>query len=347
VACLAMVSDAVKEVSSSSPLRDAGVTVMSLRQALALRGDQIQPYWEKPLLQPGHDKFAAGHFALLDNGFFVHIPRNIKAPEPIHLIMESGEPGTVVAPHVLVLADAFSKAQVFVHYIGSNSAERNLQLGTIQVHVDDGADIHLSKMQHIGDSTDALTREYSELGRDARFCSTAIHFGGKYVRHELHCEMPNPGASAELNGMHFTRGKQRYDFLTSQNHKAPNTSSNLLFKGAMDDRSRVSYMGTITVDEKAQKTDAFQANRSLLLGPEARVDSSPQLEINANDVRCSHGSTTANVSSQELFYLEQRGIGPSDARRLMVSGFLAEVADKIPLSTLRDYAYNYVLERLD
>jgi Fe-S cluster assembly protein SufD len=342
-----MISDKVREISSSTPLRDAGVTVMALRQALALRGDQLKPYWTRPLIGLNHDKLIAGHFALVDNGFFVHIPRNITAPEPIHLIMESGEPGAVTAPHVLVLADPFCKADIFVHFIGSNNEGRNLQLGMIQLHVGDGAQVSLTKIEHLGTFTNARTTEVCEMGRDSRFTSVAVHFGGRFIRHEAVCRMTEPGAESELLDMHFVQDRQRYDFLTHQDHQAPNTKSRLLFKGAVTDRGRSSYQGLITVDEKAQNTDAYQASRNLVLSQEARADSSPQLDIRANDVRCSHGATTTNVGQQEIFYLQQRGLATEAARRLLVSGFMAEVADRIPLETIRDYAYNYVLERLD
>lgn len=347
VACLSMVNDKVREISSSTPLRDAGVTVMSLRQALALRGDQIEPYWTHPLIDLDHDKLIAGHFALVDNGFFVHIPRNVEAPEPIHLIMESGEPGAVVAPHVLVLADPFCKADVFVHYIGSNNEARNLQLGMIQQHVGDGAQLTLTKIQHLGGYTNVRTSEVCEMGRDARFTSIGVHFGGRFVRHEVTCRMPQPGAEAEIYGMHYVQGRQRYDFLTHQDHQAHDTKSRLLFKSAVTDRARSSYQGMITVAEGAQRTDAYQASRNLVLSPEARADSSPQLDIRANDVRCSHGATTTNVGRPEIFYLQQRGLSAEEARRLLVSGFMAEVADRIPLEAIRNYAYNYVMERLD
>ncbi len=147
--------------------------------------------------------------------------------------------------------------------------------------------------------------------------------------------------------MYLLQGRQRYDFHTHQKHLAPATKSNLLFKGALLGRSRASYQGIITVAPQAQKTDAYQANRNLLLCTEARSDSSPQLEISANDVRCTHGSTASNVGAAEMFYLANRGLPPEMARRLLVSGFMAEVADRIPLTAVRDYAYNHVQERVE
>ncbi len=160
-------------------------------------------------------------------------------------------------------------------------------------------------------------------------------------------QLTQPGGTAELLGLHLLRERQRFDFFTLQNHQAPNCKSNLLYKGAMLDRARSSYQGTITVAPGAQKTDAYQSNRSLLLSSTARSDSSPQLEIQADDVRCTHGSAVSNVGRNELFYMESRGIPQEQARRLLVSGFMAEVADRIPLSSARDYVYNYVLTQVD
>jgi len=347
IACLSMIGDNVEEISSSMPLRDAGVTVMALRQALALRGDQLQQYWSQGLIPFDRDRLTASHYALIDNGFYVHVPPRVTAPEPIHLIMESGEPGSVVSPHVLVAIEDGATAQVFIHYLGRTHQERNLQLGMVQTHVGDAANVTLTKIEHVGDNTDILTEETAAIGQDAGYRSIAVHFGGKHVRHEAIASHDKPGGKSELLGMHLVRNRQRYDFQTYQNHAAPSCTSNLLYKGAVMDRGRASFQGTISVAKHAQQTDAYQTNRSLLLSRAARADSSPQLEIQANDVRCSHGSTVSSVDANLVFYLRSRGITEHEAKRLIVSGFMAEVADKIPLKAARDYVYNYVLERVN
>jgi Fe-S cluster assembly protein SufD len=346
VACLSMVGDNVAEISSSTPLRDAGITVMALRQALALRADQVEHYMAAGLVPVERNKLIASHFALVDNGFYVHIPEGADAPEPIHLIMESGEPGSVVAPHVLVVAEARSRAKVFIHYLGKNHGDRNLQLGVIQSHVASGADVTVTKIEHVGSETNILTHEAAQLSAGAHYLSIAVHFGGKHLRHEAVLNLTEADAHGELLGMHLVRDTQRYDIYTHQNHQAPRCSSNLLFKGAIQDSAHASYQGLITVVPDAQRTDAYQSNRTLLLSPDARANSSPQLEIKADDVRCSHGSTISNVDERQMFYLQQRGLDEEQARRLIVSGFMAEVADRIPLATARDYVYNYVLERV-
>jgi Fe-S cluster assembly protein SufD len=344
IACLSMLGDQAHEISSSTPLRDAGVTVMTLRQAIALREYQLSEFWNSALVPYDASKLIAAHYALVDNGFFVHIPKFAKAPVPVHLIMEAGEAGSVVAPHILIVAEPMAQADVYVHFLGQNDGERNLQLGVIRVHAQAGSQLNLTTIQHLGSRTDAFTHEALLLERDAHVTSIAVHFGGNNTRHELIAKLSQPGANARLYGMHLGRQRQRFDFLTHQQHMVPNATSNLLFKGALLDKSRSSYQGMITVAPGAQKTDAYQKNRSLVLSPNARADSSPQLEIEANDVRCSHGSTVSNVRGDEMFYMQQRGIPSAAARQLLVSGFMAEVADRIPLEHTRDYVYNYVLK---
>jgi Fe-S cluster assembly protein SufD len=347
VSCLSMIGPNVSDLSQSDALLKAGVTVMALRQALILRGDQLAPYWDTPLIQVDATPMMAAHYALVDNGFFVHVPKGVKAPEAVHLIMESGEAGSVVSPHVLVVVEEQAQVEVYVHFIGNSTEERNLSLGVIQAHVADGAKLALTKVQHLGNKTDSLSHEAAEIGAQAHYSSVGVYFGGYHVRHELLASLAHDSGRAELAAMYFLQGRQRYDFHTHQKHLAPQTGSNLLYKGALLGRSRASYQGLITVAPQAQKTDAYQANRNLVLSAEARADSSPQLEISANDVRCSHGSTASNVGAAEMFYLGNRGLPPDVARRLLVSGFMAEVADRIPLVPVRDYAYNHVLERVE
>lgn len=346
VACLSMVGDNVAEISSSSPLQDAGVDVMALRQALALRGDLVQDYWSRGVVKFDHNLLIASHYALIDNGFFVFIPKGVTAPVPIHLVMESGETGSVVAPHVMIVAEPGSSSQIFVHYLGQDSAERNLQLGVVESHVGDQAELTITKIMHVGMRTDILTHEAAELGHDAHYSSIAVHLGGHHLRHEMIANMSQPGAEVNIAGMYLVRGRQRYDFYTEQNHLAPDCRSKLLFKGAAMERGQANFMGMIKVSNEAQRTDAYQTSRALLLSPRARINSSPQLEIDANDVRCSHGATVSNIDERQVFYLQNRGLSADEARRLIVSGFIAEIADRIPLSTARDYVSNYVLERV-
>ncbi len=346
VTCLSMVGDHVEEVASSPALADLGGFVLPLRAALTMHGDLLKAYWEQSLLPYDRDKLAAQHYALLDGGFCVYLPKDAELKDDIHLILETGEGGSVVSPHILLIAEARSSARVFIHNLGHPEQERNLQLGAIQSFAGPGSKLTVTKLQNLGPRTDALSIEYARLARDARYDSISINLGGNNVRTEVETHLAESGSDARLSGLTIGRGRQRFDFHTFQNHIAPHTTSNLLFKSALLGRARASYQGLIDVHPNAQRTDAYQSNRTLVLSPDARSDSSPQLEIEANDVRCTHGSTTSNVSRDEIFYLQTRGIKPELGRKLLVQGFLTEVADRIPLQPLRDYVENFIMERM-
>jgi len=344
IACLGMVGQQLHQISGGTSLDAAGVSVRLLSAELQSRGDLVQD------LLPARaaafvDRLAAAHYAMLDSGFLVDIPKNCKAPEDIHLILPSPGSGMVTSSHVIVNAAEHSEASVYLHIIGENDARRDLMMLGVTVHAAAGAQLQLTTMQHLGARSDVWLHEEANLGRESSISVLAAELGAANVRHELAVNLGAPGASAKLRGAYFGRSRQRIDFYTQQNHNAPHTTSDLLFKGALADRARAVYQGLITVDESAQRTDAYQSNRVLVLSQQARADSSPQLEIKANDVRCTHGSTVSNVGERELFYLNSRGISTAEARRLLVSGFISEVADGIAFEPLRDYIYDYLMER--
>lgn len=346
VTCLSMVGDHVEELASSPALADMGGFVLPLRQALVAHGDLLRPYWEQGLLPLDRDKLTAQHYALLDGGFCVYLPKGAELKDDIHLILETAEGGTVVSPHILLIAEPQSSARVFIHNLGHPEQSRNLQLGALQSFAGASSNLKVTKLQNLGPKTDALSIEYARLARDARYDSVSINLGGSNVRTEVEAHLAESGSDVHLYGLTIGRERQRFDFHTFQNHMAPHTTSNLLFKTALLGRARASYQGLIDVNPGAQRTDAYQSNRTLILSPQARSDSSPQLEIEANDVRCTHGSTTSNVSRDEIFYLQTRGIKPELGRKLLVQGFLTEVADQIPLQPLRDYVEQFIMERM-
>jgi Fe-S cluster assembly protein SufD len=313
------------------------------------RAEALRPYWtESQAPRVFGDKLAGAHYALASDPAVLILPKGFAASGPVVLTIDAGPAGTVTAPELLILAGEHSKAEVVLTVSSENGADgRQLILASTRSILAAGAQLKLCRLQHLGDKTDALTWERAELARDAHYTGVNALFGGRNARLEAVADLREQGATAFLHSACLARGRQRYDFLTHQNHLAPHATSNLLYKSALLDRSRVSYQGTITVHPGAQKTDAYQKNRSLVLSPQARSDSSPQLEIKADDVRCSHGSTTSNVSAAELFYLRSRGISEQRARQLLVEGFLGEIAAQFPASpALRDYVSALVLEQV-
>jgi Fe-S cluster assembly protein SufD len=181
----------------------------------------------------------------------------------------------------------------------------------------------------------ALQSNSTVVQRDARVLSLNVHVGGRQSRHESHSRLQGSGAFSEMLALTVAQGAQEFDQRTLQSHQAPNTGSNLLYKNALLDQARTIFSGLIIVDPEAQKTDAYQSNRNLLLSDDAEANALPGLEIQANDVRCTHGATSGHVDDEQMFYLESRGIPPAAARELLVFGFFEEVLDKLPDETLR------------
>jgi Fe-S cluster assembly protein SufD len=184
------------------------------------------------------------------------------------------------------------------------------------------------------------------LARDARLHDLTATFGGTLARTETQSELAGPGADSEMLGLYFAHGEQHLDHYTLQHHAEHHTKSDLLYKGAVKDRAHTVYSGLIKLEEAAQKADAYQSNRNLLLSSEARVDSIPQLEIAANEVRCTHGSTTAPVDEMQLFYLMSRGVPKHIAQQVLVKAHLYDVLTRIPLEALREHIERVIEEKV-
>jgi Fe-S cluster assembly protein SufD len=181
--------------------------------------------------------------------------------------------------------------------------------------------------------------------RDTRVLSINLHAGARQARHESFSQLQAPGAHSEMLALTIAHGSQEFDQRTLQIHQAPNTSSNLLYKNALLDQAKTIFSGLIVVDPDAQKTDAYQSNRNLMLSDEAEANSLPGLEIQANDVRCTHGATSARIDAEQEFYLESRGINPTQAQELLVFGFFEEVLGKIENSQLHDSLAEIIREK--
>lgn len=287
------------------------------------------------------DHFAAQHIALSASPQLIHIAKGETAKEQ-HLHLHAPTGGAVAAPTLIIIAEPFSSAQLYLHFSGGEEQQRNLHSVMLFAQLADGARVGVTRLQNYAARTDALLREYVSVGRDAHYTSNVLQLGGANVRSEAHITLAAPGSSVDLRGAYLATGRQRIDFLTHQNHQAPHATSNLLYKGALLGKARASYQGMITVAPDAQRTDAYQSNRTLVLSGSARADSSPQLEIGANDVRCTHGSTVSNVSETELFYMQSRGIPREVARRMLVAAFIAEVTDQIRCEGVRSEVESYV-----
>ncbi|HTQ30036.1 MAG TPA: Fe-S cluster assembly protein SufD [Opitutaceae bacterium] len=317
---------------SASPLpaelAARGVIFTSLEDALVKHADLVRRYFQAQAADLGADKFAALNAALTTSGAFLYVPRGVEIPTPFVAVHAAAGAGGSVFPHTIVVAEDNARVALAEFFLSSDAA-RIFASGVNDLHAGPGS--HLTYVGAQNWSRDALAFQSNSIAvqRDARVVSLNVHLGGRQARHESHSRLQGAGAHSEMLALTVALGAQEFDQRTLQTHQAPHTSSNLLYKNALLDQARTIFSGLIIVEPDAQKTDAYQSNRNLVLSPEAEANSLPGLEIQANDVRCTHGSTTGHVDEEQLFYLESRGIRPAAGRELLVFGFFEEVLDKL------------------
>jgi Fe-S cluster assembly protein SufD len=216
----------------------------------------------------------------------------------------------------------------------------------VELILNQGANLTYITMQEFDATPRQLGIHRAVLERESELHWLTVTLGGVWNKLNIDSELRGPGASAELLGLYFTDGTEFLDYHTLQDHISPSATSDLLFKGALTGESRVVFSGLIRVHERAQKTDAYQKNNNLILSPQARADSIPNLEIGANDVRCSHGATAGKVAEDQLFYLMSRGLSKREAERMIVTGFLTPLIERVPLEDLRERLYTLIESKL-
>ena len=319
---------------SSVGLLTGGLEVASLADVLTSRPEAVEPYLAK-IVRDGN-AFAQLNSAFVDDGVFVRIPARTTVPDPIHLVFLS-EPAfgpTVSHPRNLVIAEAGSQAAVVETFLGT-AGEPYFTNAVTEVVLGDGAVLDFSKLQREGDAAFHVATTAVSLGRNSNFTSHSISLGGALARTDLNVRLDAEGADCTLNGLFLGNGTQLLDNHTLIDHAMPHGTSRELYKGILDGKSRGIFHGTIIVRPDAQKTDAMQTNKNLLLSKESLVNSEPALEIFADDVKCRHGSTIGQLDAAAMFYLRSRGIGEDEARSLLVYAFASDVASRIRVAPLR------------
>jgi Fe-S cluster assembly protein SufD len=286
-------------------------------------------------VRPDESRFTALAAALESGGAFVYVPDGVKVPRPIHLLFSRETPDLGTFPHVVLAMGSGSEAAVIEEYVSHGEPGAGVNVGATEVTVGEAASLHLATFQRWGGNVHHFGTERVRIGRDARFHWTYTALGGKLTKLDLEMHLDGEGSEAKFSGCYFGNGTQHFDFHTFQNHNVGHSVSDLLFKGALRDRARMVYQGLIKVHKDAQRSDAYQANRNLLLSEKARADSIPSLEIEANDVRCTHGATVGQVDEDQLFYLRTRGLPRPEAERMIIQGFFEPVLERIPAESLR------------
>jgi Fe-S cluster assembly protein SufD len=332
-----------REVPDS--LQAAGVIVTSLEAAVRDHGELVRKHLGDAL-PASAGKFAALNQAYWTGGLFIYVPKNVKVDVPLRAYRWVGDAGTAVFGRTLVVAEAGAEVAVVDELASGDFGRTALHAGAAEIYADEGATVIYTSAQRFGRGVVHLQTDRLSAGRDAKITMLYSTMGGDFARVDVQCVMREPGSHVDVLGIYIGQGDQHFDHETLQDHRAPHASSNLLFKGALDDEARSVFRGLIRVHPKAQRTDAYQTNRNLVLSSKARADSLPNLEIQADDVRCSHAATVGELDQEEIFYLLSRGVPRGEAVRLVVFGFFAEVLDQLPLEGVRGELLRAVERRL-
>jgi len=299
------------------------------------------------LVRPEEGKFAALAAAFADNGIVLYIPKGVTVEQPLHSILWGPGEDLAHISHLLIWVDEGASV-TYVHESASpEDGGQALHAGIVEIKVGDDANLHFIELQSWGRQVWNFTHERAQVGRNANLDWIFGAVGSRLTKNISELDLVSDGAVGRMSGFYFADGSQHLDHDTQQNHLAPNTTSDLLFKGALTGKSRSVWQGMIYVAPLAQKTDGYQANRNLLLSDAARADSIPGLEILADDVRCSHGATVGKLEDEPLFYLKSRGIPPKKAERLIVEGFFDPIMQRIPYEGVRQRFQKAMMEKID
>jgi Fe-S cluster assembly protein SufD len=296
------------------------------------------------------DAFTILHDAFLAGGAFVKVPRGVAIERPIVVLHWSEGDGLASFPHTLVVAEDGAEVTVFDRYGSTDTgpgSTGHLVDSVVELAVGDNAHVRYLSVQEQGPRTWQVALQRAHLGRDASLKSSVVALGGAYARLRSESLLAGSGAESDLTAVYFGDGDQMLDFRTLQDHDAPNTRSDLLFKGAVEDTAQSVYSGLIRIRRDAQKSVAFQTNRNLVLTEGAEAKSVPNLEIEADDVKCSHASTVGPVDDDQLYYLATRGVPPEEAERLIVLGFFDDVFDRLPVPSLVTPLRRSVVEKIE
>jgi Fe-S cluster assembly protein SufD len=282
------------------------------------------------------EKFAAHNAAVWQHGLLVHVPKGVELEKPLYVrVTNSAEDGALFW-RLLVIADPGSRFALVEEVASSTPELRSYTNTAVELFVEDGAKLEYVSLQNLSRETWHFASHHARVERDAELDWVSGGFGSKKGKVRIQNDLAGEGATSQVTGAYFTDGNQHLDYDTFQEHIAPSTTSDFAFKGALRDTSTAVWRGMIRVERDAQKTNAYQENRNLMLSPTTHAVPIPGLEIMANDVRCTHGATVGRVDRDQLFYLMARGLSRGEAERLIVRGFFEDVLARVGLEPVRE-----------
>lgn len=314
--------------------RKKGVVFCSLARAVRQHGELVRKYLGRAV-EPMQDRFAALNAACWSGGTFLFVPRGVAVDDPLYALSALSEGATDLGRLLVVLEDG-AEATLMAEQVSVGDAAAGLHCGAMELLVAPGANLRFVNLQDWGHGVWHFAHQKAIVDRDASLQWTIGALGSKLAKVNQQVELAGTGGRSQVNGVLFTEGRQHLSYHTLQHHSAPHTNSDFLYKAALQDKSRTVWRGMIKVDPAAQKTDGYQRNDNLLLSGDARADSIPGLEIEADDVRCTHGSTSGRVDEEQIFYCRSRGFTRKEAVRAIVTGFFQQIFDRITIENVRE-----------
>ncbi len=325
--------------------QERGVVFRSIEKLDDALWELARRYLTRPLIDPFYDRFAALQSAFWSGGRIVYVPRGVIVEQPL-FSLSMLSPGASDLGRTLIVLEEGAEATVLIETASLLPDQDGFHCGATEVYVGPGAVLRLVHLQNWGYRVWHFAHQKAVVSQDASLQWTVAGLGSRLAKTNQHVELIGPGSQCQVNGVLFTEGRQHLSFHTLQHHVAPASRSDFLYKAALQDQSRVVWRGMIRVEPGAQKIDGYQRNDNLLLSADVRADSIPGLEIQADDVRCTHGSTTGKIDEELLFYAQTRGLSRKEATRLIVMGFFQQVFDRITIGSVREALAGAIARRV-
>jgi Fe-S cluster assembly protein SufD len=312
----------------------AGVTVTSLERAAAEHPELVERHLGT--IVAGDDAFVARNEAGFAGGLLVHVAAGVALDRPVLVTVVQDAERTALNWRSLIVVEDGARAEVWEQYVSSDPTRDALVNTVVELIVGENANLRFVCGQDLSEKSWIFGTQRAEVARDGALDWVALGFGSARGKVRMETKLAGPGADGKVTGAYASHGRQHVDFDTTQEHAAPHTTSDLAFRGVLQDRSEAVWRGNIIVDPGAQQTDAFQESRNLLLSKKAHADAIPGLEIQANDVRCTHAAAIAQIDLEQLFYLRSRGLREDVAKRLVIEGFLAALVERFEDGPVRE-----------
>jgi Fe-S cluster assembly protein SufD len=340
------VNGQVTHCSLSAEIRAQGVLFGDLQTFLTSHRDLLEPYFMTQAVRPEADRFAAWHAAFWTGGTLLYVPRHVEVTLPLHSLIAHSRDGVAEFSHTLVILEDGARATLLEETTSADAAMAGLHVGCVELIVGRNANLRYVQLQNWNQKTWHFAHQAGVVENNGSLQWTVVGLGSRLAHIHQDINLNGRAATAEVNGVTFASDRQKISYYTQQHHRQQGTHSDLLYKEVLRDESRVIWRGMIKVDPAAQQTDGYQRSDALMLSDDARCDSIPGLEIEADDVRCTHGATTGRVDRDQIFYCMSRGISRKEAMHIIVEGFFQQVYDRIPIEVVRETLSRTVQNKL-